>query len=231
MADISNNAKWFVVHTYSGYENKVASNIKTIVQNRQMEDQILQVEVPTITEIVMVPVKKKKSKEESAQPSGSTEAATEEGNNGDKEPEVKMEPKEKKILIYPSYVMVKAVCVYKKNEKDDSEELTMSDEAWYVIRNTRGVTGFVGPEGKPVPLTDDEVLSLGLEKEEEQIIRRVNFSEGDLVNIIAGSFSGFSGTVRSIDLAKKKVEVLISMFGRETPTEVGIDEVEAVTED
>ena len=191
MADISNNAKWFVVHTYSGYENKVASNIKTIVENRQMQDKIFEVKIPmeTVKEI-----------------------------KDGKEREV-----EHKLL--PGYVMVKVACVYKTREGSDTEELSMTDDAWYVIRNTRGVTGFVGPESKPVPLSDEEVYSLGIEQRRIE----VNFKEGDLVNIVDGSLSGFSGIVSSIDLDSETVEVLISMFGRETPAVVGLNEVEVAT--
>ena len=186
-----NNAKWFVVHTYSSYENKVASNIKTIVENRQMQDQIFEVKIPmeTVKEI-----------------------------KDGKEREV-----EHKLL--PGYVMVKVACVYKTRDDGDSEELSMTDDAWYVIRNTRGVTGFVGPESKPVPLSDEEVYSLGIEQRRIE----VNFKEGDLVNIVDGSLSGFSGIVSSIDLENETVEVLISMFGRETPAVVGLNEVEVAT--
>lgn len=188
---MADNARWFVVHTYSGYEQKVADNILTIVKNRQMQSQISDVMIPMQT------VKEVKNGEE----------------------------KEIKRKIFPGYVMVKVACIYKKRG-DFEEELAMTDDAWYVIRNTRGVTGFVGPDSKPVPLSDAEVIALGIEEEKIEL----GFKEGDLVTITFGSLAGSSGIVNKIDLKNKKVEVLISMFGRETPTEVELADVEAVSE-
>lgn len=186
---MADNTRWFVIHTYSGYENKVASNILTVVENRKMQDQILEVRIPTeiVTEI-----------------------------KDDKKREIERK-------IFPGYVLVRLACVYKKrSDYDDDEELTMTDEAWYVIRNTRGVTGFVGPGSKPVPLSEEEVLRLGIEQRSIE----VDYQVGDLVNILSGPFDGFSGTVDTIDLQKEIVTVMISMLGRETPVELALDQVE-----
>lgn len=184
MAGIS---KWYVIHTYSGYENKVKDNIEKVVENRKMHDQILEVKVPT-------------------------EIVTEIKDNGEK--------KEVERKIFPGYVLVKLAVVEVK------DELTMSDDAWYVIRNTRGVTGFVGPESKPVPLSDKEVQALGVEKR----IVEVNYSVGDFVNIVDGPLSDFSGVVEEIDIDKNLVLVRISMFGRETPVEFELGQVELAVE-
>lgn len=225
---MANNAKWFVVHTYSGYENKVASNIKTVVENRGMQDEIL--------DVLYLTEKVKEIKD-------------------GKEREVERK-------LFPGYVLVKAE-TYKKKEKvktaaktkssdgfdeyegDYEEIITMSDEAWYVIRNTRGVTGFVGPDGTPSPLSDEELVSLGLadkvetESEDEDIIGgdddfldifnvkvEVRYSVGSQVNIIDGQFEGKSGVVKSIDLVKEEVVVNIPFMGRETPTHLKLHQVE-----
>lgn len=176
--------KWFVVHTYSGYENKVKDNIEKAADNRNMRDQILEVCVPTetVTEI-----------------------------KDDKTREVERK-------IFPGYVLVKVAVAY----DEDVNEQKMSNEVWYIIRNTRGVTGFVGPEGKPVPLTEAEVLKLGVEKRSVS----VGYEVGDLVTVIHGSFDGFSGIVDKIDIESDTVRVIISMMGRDTPLELGLDQVE-----
>ena len=184
MAGIS---KWYVIHTYSGYENKVKDNIEKVVANRNMQDQILEVKVPT-------------------------EIVTEIKENG--------EQKEVERKIFPGYVLVKLAVVEVK------DELTMSDDAWYVIRNTRGVTGFVGPESKPVPLTEAEVAALGVEKR----IVEVNYAVGDFVNIVEGPLADFSGTVEELDIDKNYVRVKISMFGRETPVDFELNQVELAVE-
>jgi len=185
---MSEYARWFVVHTYSGYENKVASNIETAVENRRMQDQIFEVRVPmeTVTEI----------KDE--------------------------QKKEIERKMFPGYVLVKVACSYRRRSEFEDEELAMSDEAWYLIRNTRGVTGFVGPGSKPIPLTEEEVAALGIEKKSVE----VNYKVGDLVNIQSGPFDGYSGIVDSIDLSKEIVVVMISMLGRETPVELDLSQVE-----
>ncbi|MDD2361714.1 MAG: transcription termination/antitermination protein NusG [Oscillospiraceae bacterium] len=168
---MSEEARWYVVHTYSGYENKVATNLETIVENRKLQDWIHEVRVPTET---VVEIKDNKKRE--------------------------VERK-----VFPGYVLVKMI---------------MTDESWYVVRNTRGCTGFVGPNGKPVPLTEGEVASLGVEKRQVE----VNYNVGDTVHIIDGPLENFSGLVDEIDLDKNKVRVTISMFGRETPVELELDQ-------
>ena len=181
MAEIS---KWYVVHTYSGYENKVAANIETVVENRKMQDYILDVQVPT-------------------------ELVTEIKDDGSK--------KEIERKIFPGYVIVK-LAVF---ENEDSGELEMTDDTWYVIRNTRGVTGFVGPEGKPVPLSDSEIAALGVEKR----VVEVNYAKGDMVTIIDGAFDGIIGVVDEINTENNMVRVIISMLGRETPVELELDQI------
>jgi transcriptional antiterminator NusG len=168
----TNNAKWYVVHTYSGHENKVKANIEKIVENRGMEDVILQVVVPT--EIV-VEIKAGKRKDKSKK-------------------------------IFPGYALVKMI---------------MTDESWYVVRNTRGVTGFVGPGSKPIPLTDEEVANMGLEKRSIQ----VDYSIGDSITVISGPFENFIGTVEEIHMEKQSIKAMISMFGRDTPVELEFDQV------
>ena len=180
--------KWYVVHTYSGYENKVADNIRKVVENRGLHDQIVDVRVPTET---VVEIKDEKRRE--------------------------IERK-----IFPGYVLVKLAISY--NEK--AQENRMTDEIWDIIRNTRGVTGFVGPDGRPVPLTEEEVYKLGVEKRSVS----VNYEVGDLVTIIHGSFDGFSGIVDKIDVENDTVRVIISMMGRDTPLELGLDQVESAVD-
>ena len=172
---MSDTAKWYVVHTYSGYENKVAMNIETVVQNRGLQDLIHEVRVPT-------------------------ETVTEIKDNKEREVERK---------IFPGYVLVKMV---------------MTDDSWYVVRNTRGVTGFVGPESKPLPLTEEEVLNLGIETREIEI----DYAVGDTVRIVDGPLESFVGVVEEIDTEKDMVKVKVSMFGRETPVELELDQVETV---
>lgn len=167
-------AKWYVAHTFSGYENKVASNIETVVENRNLHDWIQDVVVPTET---VVEIK----------------------DDGTK--------KEVERKIFPGYVLIKMV---------------MNDDSWYVVRNTRGCTGFVGPNGKPTPLTEEEVAALGVEKREVE----VNYDVGDMVRIIDGPLENFSGHVDEVDREKNKVRVTISMFGRETPVELKLDQAE-----
>ena len=164
---MAEQAKWYVVHTFSGYENKVATNLETIVENRKLQDWIHEIRVPT--ELV---------------------SETKDGKTRDVERKV-----------FPGYVLVKMV---------------MTDESWYVVRNVRGCTGFVGPNGKPVPLTEQEVAALGVERYEVEI----DYQVGDTVRITEGPLENFSGVVDAIDLEKRKVQVTISMFGRETSVEL-----------
>lgn len=173
---MAEEAKWYVVHTYSGYENKVKDNIERSVENRGMQDLIPDVRVP-LEDIVE--------------------------KKGDVEKVVQRK-------IFPGYVVVKMV---------------MTDESWYIVRNTRGVTGFVGPGSKPVPLSNEEVERMGVEK---MRVAQINFSIGDLVEIKAGPMEGFSGKITSIDNDTRKVNVAVSMFGRETPVEIDYTQVELV---
>ena len=167
--------KWYVVHTYSGYENKVAGDLMTTVENRGLQDMIVEVKVPT--EIVT------------------------ENNDG--------KVKEVEHKIFPSYVFVKMI---------------YTDETWYVVRNIRGCTGFVGPSSKPVPLTDEEVYRLGV----EQRVVDVNYAVGDSVRIIDGPLEDFVGIVQELDPDKNSVRVVVSMFGRETPVELELNQAEPI---
>lgn len=168
-----NEAKWYVVHTYSGYENKVASNLATTVENRGLKDLIQDIRVPT-------------------------ETVTEIKDNKARQVERK---------IFPGYVIVKMV---------------MNDDSWYVVRNIRGCTGFVGPSSKPVPLTEEEVERLGVETRSVE----VNYEVGDSVRITDSPFEDSVGVVDNIDLQNNCVRVIIHMFGRETPVELELDQVE-----
>ncbi len=172
---MADNAKWYVVHTYSGYENTVAASIEKAVENRGLRELIHEVSIPleTVTEIT---------------------------DNG---------PKTVERKVFPGYVLVKMV---------------LTDETWHLVRNVRGVTGFVGSGNKPIPLTDEEIAALGVEKREVV----VNYQVGDNVKIINGALESFLGTVEEIDLDRSKVRVVVSMFGRETPVELELDEIEPV---
>ena len=179
---MSTDTRWYVVHTYSGYENKVAANIEKMVENRRMQDQILEVKIPT--EIV-TDVEKKKEVERK---------------------------------LFPCYVLVKVAV---SPDKDNRPK--MSDETWLLIRNTRGVTGFVGPENKAIPLTDEEVIRFGVEKRSVE----VSYNVGDTVNIIDEIFDGFSGVVEEIDTENNLVKVTVSaLFGKQTTVELELDQVE-----
>ncbi len=169
----SQDAKWYVVHTYSGYENKVATDIEKIVATRGLQELITDVRIPT-------------------------EMVTEVKDNG--------QTKEVERKIFPGYVLIKMV---------------VTEVTWFIVRNTRGVTGFVGPGSKPVPLTDAEVAALGVEKHSIE----VNYKVGDRVTIIDGPLEGFSGVVDVLEPEKNNVNVVISMFGRETPVELELDQV------
>ena len=173
---MSETAKWYVVHTYSGYENKVATSIENAVENRKLNDLICEVRVPS-------------------------EMVTEIKDNKKREVERK---------IFPGYVLIKMV---------------MNDETWYVVRNIRGVTGFVGPGSKPVPLTDAEVAHLGVETSTVE----VNFVVGDNVSIVDGYFGGFIGRVTHIEKEKGMVRVTVSMMGKDVPVELLLEQVSALS--
>jgi len=169
------DARWYVIHTYSGYENKVATNLETIVENRKLSDLILEIKVPTETVTVIKDDKKK----------------------------------EVERKIFPGYVLVKMV---------------MTDDSWFVVRNVRGVTGFVGPASKPVPLTEKEIEALGVETN----VVEVSYTLGDSVKIVDGPLEGFMGIVEALDTEKNSVRVMISMFGRETPVELELFQVQSI---
>ncbi len=166
------DAQWYVVHTYSGYENKVAQSLETIIENRRLGGLIEEVRVPTA---MMTEVKDGKQKD--------------------------VERK-----LFPSYVLVK---------------MQMTDDSWYIVRNTRGVTGFVGPGSKPVPLTKAEVDKLCIDSLE----MAVDYKVGDTVEVTGGPMEGFVGTVDKIDMNERKVHVTVSMFGRLTPAELDLSQV------
>ncbi|MDO4476319.1 MAG: transcription termination/antitermination protein NusG [Lachnospiraceae bacterium] len=165
---------WYVIHTYSGYENKVKANIEKTIENRpELKDQILEVRVPLqkVTEV----------------------------KNG------KKTPVDRKM--FPGYVLL---------------HMVMNDDTWYVVRNTRGVTGFVGPGSKPVPLTAAEMYFLG----ETATDIEIDFEEGDMVNVIAGAWKDTTATVKSINRAKQTVAIIVDVFGRETVVdEIGFAEI------
>ncbi|MCL1936056.1 MAG: transcription termination/antitermination protein NusG [Defluviitaleaceae bacterium] len=164
--------KWYVIHTYSGYENKVKANIEKIVENRQLHDSILEVVVPL--------------------------QDTEEVKNG----------KRKNVMkkVFPGYVLLKMI---------------MNDETWYVVRNTRGVTSFVGPASKPIALTEDEVKSLGVESK----MQNLDFDLGDSVKVTSGPFFESIGVVKEINMNKRTAIVILSVFGRETPVELDFAQI------
>ncbi len=168
-------AKWYVVHTYSGYENTVCASIAKAVENRGMQELILETSIPmeTVTEIT---------------------------DNG---------PKTVERKVFPGYVLVKMI---------------LTDETWHLVRNIRGATGFVGSGNKAIPLTDAEIAALGVEKHEVV----VNYQVGDSVKITDGALESFIGTVDEIDMDQSKVRVVVSMFGRETPVELDLDQVETI---
>ena len=171
---MSESAKWYVIHTYSGYENAVKTSIEKFVTGRNMGDMILRMEIPmeTVTEV------------------------TDSGVS-----------KEVERKVFPGYVLIKMV---------------MTDDTWHLVRNVRGVTGFVGSANKPIPLTEDEVLAMGMEKHE--IV--VKYNVGDHVKIVDGPLASFTGVVEEIEADKNRVSVMVSMFGRETPVDLELDQVE-----
>ena len=168
-------AKWYVVHTYSGYENKVASDLATMVESRGMQDLIQDITIPM-----------------------ETVSETKDGVT-----------KEYERKIFPGYVLIKMI---------------VTDDSWYVVRNIRGCTGFVGPGSKPVPLTDAEVYRMGV----EQKVVKVSYAVGDSVRIIDGPLEDFVGVVEELDTDKNYVRVVVSMFGRETPVELELSQAEAL---
>ena len=175
---MADKAQWYVVQTYSGYENTVKATIEKTIENRQLQDVICEAAIPmeTVTEVT---------------------------ENG---------PKTYERKLFPGYVLVKMV---------------MNSETWYIVRNVRGVTGFVGPSStNPPPLTEEEAIKWGVERHE--IV--VNFSVGDTVRICDGPLTSFTGRVENLDVDKNSVRVIVSMFGRETPIELELDQVETISD-
>ena len=172
---MAEEAKWYVVHTYSGYENAVAAAVMKAAENRRMTDLIREVNIPmeTVTEIT---------------------------DNGEKTVERK---------VFPGYVLVKMV---------------LTDDSWHLVHNVRGATGFVGSDGKAIPLTEQEILDLGVEHREVV----VGYAVGDSVKVVDGPLTGFIGTVEALDVDKNSVSVVVSMFGRETPVDLELDQVEII---
>lgn len=167
-------ANWYVVHTYSGYENKVKANIEKTIENRHLEDQILEVRVPMETVV--------------------------ETKNGAE--------KEVRRKLFPGYVLLNMV---------------MNDDTWYVVRNTRGVTGFVGPGSKPVPLTETEMVNLGINENATKV--EIDLSEGDAIVVTAGAWKDTEAIVQTVNKAKQVVTINVDLFGRETPVEISFTEV------
>ena len=174
MADVEKNgeARWYVAHTYSGYENKVKADIEKTIENRKLQDQIFEVSVP-VQDVMEL-------------------------KNGTKKSVSKK--------MFPGYVLINMI---------------MNDVTWYIVRNTRGVTGFVGPGSKPVPLTDTEMQRLGLRTDKIN----VDFQEGDTIVVVAGAWKDTIGAIQRIDMGKQTVTINVEMFGRETPVELSFAEV------
>lgn len=168
-------AKWYVIHTYSGHENKVKVNIEKLVENRGMQDLVLEIVVPT-------------------------------------EDHVEIKDGQRKIKtrkMFPGYVIVKMI---------------VTNESWYLVRNTQGVTGFVGHGSEPIPLTDEEVRRMGIEK----VYIDLDIEAGDSIKVISGPFESFMGVVEEANLDRQILKVRISMFGRDTPVELGFDQVDKI---
>jgi len=172
MAEKTEVAQWYVVHTYSGYENKVKANLEKSIENNNMQDLIQEIRIP-VEEVVEIKGGKRKVVQRK---------------------------------IYPGYVMVNMV---------------MTDDAWYIVRNTRGVTGFVGPGSRPIPLTDEEMEYAGMNRTPVQI----DIAVGEEVRVLSGPLENFTGLVEDVDTIRQKIRVVVSMFGRETPVELEYDQV------
>lgn len=169
---MAEEAKWYVVHTYSGYENKVKEDLEKTVENRGIQELIQEVKYPT-------------------------------------EDVIEVRDAKRKVItrkVYPGYVMVKMV---------------MNDNTWYIVRNTRGVTGFVGPGSKPIPLTDEEVTSMGMER----IPIVLDIGVGETVRVVSGPLENFEGVVEALDVDRQKIRLSVSMFGRPTPVELDFVQV------
>ena len=173
--DYDMNPRWYVVHTYSGYENKVKTDLEKTIVNRELEDYFFDIIVPMEEQIEIKDGKKKTNLKK----------------------------------VFPGYVLIKMI---------------VTEETWYIVRNTRGVTGFVGSGTDPIPLTDEEIRSMGF----EDVNINVDYDINDQVQIMNGAFENFIGTVQEINKEKNKVKVLVSMFGRETPVELEFSQVQKI---
>ncbi|SKB57576.1 transcription antitermination protein nusG [Lachnospiraceae bacterium] len=175
---MAEEAHWYVVHTYSGYENKVKVDLEKTIENRNLQNEILEVRVPT-------------------------QAVTEVRANGTK--------KSVERKLFPGYVLI---------------NMFMNDDTWYVVRNTRGVTGFVGPGSKPIPLSDEEMKPLGIHVENTV----VNFDVGDRVAVVAGAWKDTVSVISKMDLNKQTATISVELFGRETPVEISFDEISKIAD-
>lgn len=171
---------WYVIHTYSGYENKVKANLEKRIESMNMEDKIFRILVPMEEEVEIKNGKKKVTKKK----------------------------------VFPGYVLV---------------EMILTDDSWYVVRNTPGVTGFVGTGAKPIPLNDAEAGQITRQMGVEDARTKVDFHVGERINVASGPFEGFEGQIEEILLEKEKVRVMISMFGRDTPVELDFDQVKKMS--
>ena len=177
MSQIKENLepRWYVVHTYSGYENKVKTDLEKTIRNRELEDYFFDIVVPMEEQIEIKDGKRKANLKK----------------------------------VFPGYVLVKMI---------------VTEESWYIVRNTRGVTGFVGSGTDPIPLTNEEIRNMGF----ETTIINVDYEVNDSVKVVNGPLSGFIGTVQEINKEKNKVKVMVSMFGRETPVELDFSQVQKI---
>ena len=174
--DYDKEPRWYVVHTYSGYENKVKADLEKTIKNRELEDYFFDIIVPMEEQIEI--------------------------KDGKKKTNIKK--------VFPGYVLIKMI---------------VTEETWYIVRNTRGATGFVGSGTEPIPLTDDEIRKMGF----EDIPVKVDYSVNDNVQILGGPLNGYTGIVQEINKEKSKVKVLVSMFGRETPVELEFSQVQKIS--
>ena len=192
---MTQEAKWFVVHTYSGYENKVKEDLEKSVENQDLQDIVLEVKYPTEETIEVLP-------------------------NGKRKTTLRK--------VYPGYVMVKMLVDVVEKERPAEKgggvttDIVLNPRAWYVVRNTRGVTGFVGPGSKPIPLTDEEVTAMGVER----IPIVLNIEVGENVRVVSGPLENFIGRVEALDAERQKVKLTVSMFGRDTPVELDFVQVQ-----
>ena len=175
MSQYANEPKWYVVHTYSGYENKVKTDLEKTIKNRELEDFFFNIVVPMEEQVEIKDGKRKSNLKK----------------------------------VFPGYVLIKMI---------------VTEESWYIVRNTRGVTGFVGSGTDPIPLTDDEIRNMGF----DEVPINVDYDVNDTVQVVNGPLEGFVGAVQEINKEKQKVKVLVSMFGRETPVELEFSQVQKV---